>query len=184
MDATHDTNHLKWLLYTVMVRDSSGSWLPLAHFLTEKGDGDIIALALRKIKGWSGWIPRYFITDDSTAEQRAVRLVFPGYIIGEIEVDHLLCRVHYERTINRRLAGDTLVKCRRHMLSALKNRRTQLGCDNSLEQAIAAYKCDKDKAYIRTNWVKTKPLWAHYARDHSPLLLQVCNLLLTWLNRG
>ena len=184
MDATHDTNHLKWLLYTVMVRDSSGSWLPLAHFLTEKGDGDIIVLALRKIKGWSGWIPRYFITDDSAAEQRAVRLVFPGHIIGEIEVDHLLCRVHYERTINRRLAGDTLVECRRHMLSALKNRRTQPGCDNSLEQAIAACKCDKDKAYIRTNWVKTKPLWAHYARDHSPLLLQVCNLLLTRLNRG
>jgi len=84
MDATHDTNHLKWLLYTLMVRDSSGSWLPLAHFLTQKGDGDIIALALRKIKGWSGWIPRYFIIDDLAAAQRAVRLIFLGHIVGEI----------------------------------------------------------------------------------------------------
>jgi hypothetical protein len=33
MDATHDSNKLKWLLYTIMVRNQYGSYVPAAHIL-------------------------------------------------------------------------------------------------------------------------------------------------------
>ena len=46
IDATHKTNQLGWLLYTLMVRDDYGSWLPTCYILTEKPDGDILALGL------------------------------------------------------------------------------------------------------------------------------------------
>ena len=50
MDATHETNWHGWLLYTVAVRDEWGKWRPCAHFLTEKGDSDIIIAALTKLR--------------------------------------------------------------------------------------------------------------------------------------
>ena len=50
MDATHKTNWLGWLLYTILVRDEQGSWLPVCHLLTEEQDGDIIAVALYQIR--------------------------------------------------------------------------------------------------------------------------------------
>jgi hypothetical protein len=81
MDSTHDTNWLRWQLYTVIVRDSTGSKIPCAHFLTEKEDGDIIASCIRQLKEWcggaGGWQPRYYLTDDSTTEQKAVRNAWP-----------------------------------------------------------------------------------------------------------
>ena len=47
MDATHKTNQLGWLLYTLMVRNDYGSWLPTCHLLTEKPDGDILPLSFK-----------------------------------------------------------------------------------------------------------------------------------------
>src|SRR4051794_24135508 len=54
MDATHDTNWLGWLLYTIMVRDEHNCWVPCAHFLTEKEDADIIVECLKQLKRWCG----------------------------------------------------------------------------------------------------------------------------------
>lgn len=108
MDATHDTNHLKWYLSTFMVRDEHKSWIPAAFFLYDRQDARIISESLLHIKGWTSlycqrrWQPRYFLTDDSAAEQAAVQRAFPGLIAGEMEVDHLLCVVHSERTLRRR----------------------------------------------------------------------------------
>ena len=47
MDSTHNTNHLKWKLFTLMIRDEYGSWIPGAHMLTTNEDGDIIGEFLR-----------------------------------------------------------------------------------------------------------------------------------------
>src|SRR5205809_2398469 len=52
MDSTHGTNWLGWFLYTIMVRDEGGSWLPCAHFLAQKEDGDIVATCLKLLKQW------------------------------------------------------------------------------------------------------------------------------------
>jgi hypothetical protein len=76
MDATHETNWHSWLLYTIAVRDEWGKWRPCAHFLTQKGDSDIIIAALIRLREWTGgkkgWCYRWFLTDDSSTEQRAV----------------------------------------------------------------------------------------------------------------
>jgi hypothetical protein len=53
MDSTHDSNWLKWYLYTVMVQDEGG-WMPAAHFITEKEDGHIVVSCLTKLKKWCG----------------------------------------------------------------------------------------------------------------------------------
>ena len=46
----YETNWLKWLLYTIIVRDEYGCWVLGGHFLTKKEDGDIIAKALKVFK--------------------------------------------------------------------------------------------------------------------------------------
>ncbi|KAF8435878.1 hypothetical protein BGX38DRAFT_1216159, partial [Terfezia claveryi] len=45
------------------------------------------------------------MTDDSAIEQRAIRLAFPSLNAGEQEVAHLLCSVHSNRTLLRRLGS-------------------------------------------------------------------------------
>ena len=88
MDSTHKLNQLSWKLFTVMVRDEHGSWIPGAHMLSDNEDGDIVAVFLQQIKTWcrKSWQLKYITTDDSAAEQRAVKLAFPGLIAGELEV--------------------------------------------------------------------------------------------------
>jgi hypothetical protein len=121
MNSTHNTNHLKWKLFTVMIRDEYASWIPAAHMLASNEDGDIIAAFLRQLKQWcrQRWNLRYIITDDSAAEQRAVNLAFQGLIAGEMEISHFLCRTHSERTLNRKLAGHRCKYARKHLYDAL-----------------------------------------------------------------
>jgi hypothetical protein len=52
MDSTHKMNYLGWYLFTVMVRDSYGSYWRCAHLLTDSEDSSIIARWLRVIKEW------------------------------------------------------------------------------------------------------------------------------------
>jgi hypothetical protein len=104
MDSTHKTNLLGWYLYTLMVRDRYDNYIPCAHLLTDGEDSNILSAALCTIKRWcrnlvtneyEQWEPRYFLTDDSAAEQLAIKKAFRGMyeLGGEIEVKHLLCQV-------------------------------------------------------------------------------------------
>ena len=192
MDATHKTNWLVWLSYTILVRDEQGIWLLVAHFLTQGSDGDIVAEALITIKKWVSmyttkgvshaqglWNLKYMLTDDSAAEQKAVKIAFRGLLDGEMEVTHPLCRVHGERTLRRRLAGDKCKHCRKHLLAALKFRKTSIGCDESIKSAIDAAPENGIAKYILERWWPTRAQRANYAREHSSLLLQVsCPFLL------
>ena len=172
MDSTHHTNHLKWKLFTLMVRDEGGSWIPGAHMLTEYEDGDIIGDFLRQIKRWTrAWRLRYMITDDSAAEQRGVSLTFRGLIDGEMKVSHYLCRTHSERTLNRKLGGERCKIAKKHLYDALYFRKTEPGCDDSLKKALKSAPMEK-RQYIEREWVLTKQKWANYAHQHSCLLLQ------------
>ncbi|KAF8428783.1 hypothetical protein EV426DRAFT_585900 [Tirmania nivea] len=110
------------------------------------------------------------MTDDSAIEQRAIRLAFPGLNAGEQEVAHLLCSVHSNRTLLRRLGSNAnkhiyqLLKHAMYCLTEIKNREL-------CEEAIVA--ADEETAkYIRTYWLQNAPKWAMYARQHSPFLLQ------------
>lgn len=172
MDSTHHTNALKWKLFTLMVRDECGSWIPGAHMLASNEDGNLIGAFLRIIKEWSrGWRLRYMITDDSAAEQRGVSLAFRGLIDSETEVSHFLCRTHSERTLNRKLSGPACLAAKKHLYDALYFRKTEMGCDDSIKQAMKAAPINK-RAYIEREWAATKKQWAGYARQHSCLLLQ------------
>ena len=54
--------------------------------------------ALRKAKDWARhytaqgreWSCRYFLTDDSAVEQKAMGIAFPGLRDGEMEVSRLI----------------------------------------------------------------------------------------------
>jgi hypothetical protein len=177
MDATHNTNWLGWLLYTLLVRNECGSWLPVGHFLTEKSDGDIVCEALKTLKSWvwqtyrRDWPLRYFLTDDSAVEQKAVRNAF-----ADLWPSHLLCTVHSERTLRRRFSSPKFRTCLDHLLTALKTRRTETGCLESIDAAIHDLHTRNEVGeaqYVIRFWRETRAMWAHFARDHSPLLLQV-----------
>ena len=176
MDSTHNTNTLKWKLFTVMARSEHGRWIPCAHMLSPTENGNIVSAFLRKIKAWCGgrgaWRLRYMITDDSAAEQKAVRLAFRGLEEGEQQVDHFLCRKHNERTLERELGAGNCKKSLEDLYKALYYRFSEHGC---LEETNAAiHKApDSKKEYIRKWWLQTRKLWACYARLHSCLLLQV-----------
>lgn len=63
IDSTYKTNSLNWKLFTLMVRNNRGLWLPCAHFATKTEDGDIIAESLKVIRSWTSshgpiWLPR------------------------------------------------------------------------------------------------------------------------------
>ena len=87
------------------------------------------------------------LTDDSAGEQCAVRKAFPSLQIAETEGTHLLCRVHSCRTIDKNLAGDNCKESRKHLMAALYNRRTKIGCHESVEQAIKAAPPKKKRTY-------------------------------------
>lgn len=53
IDSTHHTNALKWKLFTLMVREKYGSWIPGAYMLADTEDGNIIGEFLRQIKKWT-----------------------------------------------------------------------------------------------------------------------------------
>lgn len=49
MDSIHQTNKLFWLLYTLMVRDEYGSWIPSAYIITARKDSDIVTAGLDQV---------------------------------------------------------------------------------------------------------------------------------------
>ena len=157
-------------LYTLAVRDEFGSWIPCAHFLTERLEAGIIIECLKKIRDWcggeGGWNLRYFLTDDSATEQKGFHEAFADMVQP---VQCLLCAVHSHRTLVKKLGKSPALK---HMISALRMRRSEAGCLESIEAAQAVAN-EKDRAYIEDNWKNCTGLWARYPRDSVPLLAQV-----------
>lgn len=153
-----------------MVRDEFGSWIPCAHFFTGLFESGIILECLQQIRSWcgeeGGWNLRYFLTDDSASEQKAFHAAFKGI---EPPVQCLLCSVHSQRTLQKNLGKSPALE---HMITALRYRRSEAGCMESIQAAIDVAN-EKDRRYIERNWKPCTPLWAHYVRDSVPLLVQV-----------
>jgi hypothetical protein len=101
-----------------------------------------------------------------------VRKAFPGLLVGEQEVTHLLCKVYSHRNLDKCLAGPANQAAKQHLLAALYHRRTRLSCEESIESAIRAAPAAK-KEYIRKECWNTRSDWANFNRCHSMLLLQV-----------
>ncbi|KAK9315909.1 hypothetical protein V1522DRAFT_69693 [Lipomyces starkeyi] len=101
-----------------------------------------------------------------------LKMAFPGLGAGEGIVQHLLCNVHFMRTLKRRLNRHETKKSQRHLMTALMSKTTEIGCDQEIDLAIQAAQTDSDREYIKKEWKERKHIWAAYARQHSAVLLQ------------
>jgi len=98
-------------MFSFLVRDEQGTWILVTHCVIERENGETLSEALRCFKIWCpGWTPRHVMTDNSSIEQKAVRLAFLGLSMGEQEVLHLLRTVHSEGIFKRRLGSDSTKK--------------------------------------------------------------------------
>ncbi len=112
------------------------------------------------------------LTDDSEGEQCAIQKAFCGLIDGEMEVTYLLCKVHILQTIRTKLSGSSNIQVQEHLMAALYNQKTKPECEESIHAAIDAAS-PRQKYYFEKEWWITRADWAHYARCHSALLLQI-----------
>lgn len=172
-DSTNKTTTWGHNVFSFLVRNEQGIWIPGTHCVVEGENPEILALAMKTFKKWCGWEPRYVLTgEDSAVEQLAVRRAFPGPEGGEQAVEHLLCSVHTMRTLDTRFksaADKQILNALRKALYALTRNR----CLDLCREAIYLAQDEVTKNIIRTSWLDTTRKWAMYARSHSPLLQQI-----------
>jgi hypothetical protein len=170
-DSTHKMNKWKHNMFSFLVRDGNGIYIPAAHCVVDRENSETLSKALEIIKTWCRWRPRYVLTDDSSIEQLAVRKAFRGLEAGEQEVAHLLCTVHSMRTLQRKFSS---AACKRvfDLLRQAMFTFTGIKCEELCRAAVNAAP-EAMRSYVVTHWLETRAKWAMYARQHSPLLLQV-----------
>ena len=56
---------------------------------------------------------------------------------------------------------------------AMMHKRTKIGCESLVQDAINRCSVSSIQNYIKRNYTKNTEKWALWARQHSPLLLQV-----------
>ena len=170
MDSTHNTNKWGWRLFTLYIRDAYNCWDVGGHFFLEGEDSAGVAKGLEAIRELApAWHPRYMLTDQSSVESNGIMKVFPGLEKGEQQCSIIWCSVHVMRTWLRKI---THTEARNKMLLSM-HKKTKVGCEQAIRQAIAVCDVEYVRTYITRNWTKNTEKWATYARAHSPLLLQV-----------
>ena len=107
--------------------------------------------------------------DQSATEANSIKQVFPGLHGGEQECDIILCTVHVMRTWMAKIY-DT--KARETMILAM-HKKTKIGCEQLIQEAIRLCSVPAICHYIKKNYTHNNHQWALWARQHSPLLLQV-----------
>ena len=118
LDLMYKINHLKQPLYTFQVRNPGGTFLPVTYLLTDGEDSNILVATIQQIKKAynkkrhkiSYQQPQYFFTDNSAAEQLAIKKAFHGTYKNEDEVIHLLYQVHSRQTLKKRVKNQDIRK--------------------------------------------------------------------------
>ncbi|RHZ51906.1 hypothetical protein Glove_468g3 [Diversispora epigaea] len=170
IDSTHKTNKHDWRLFTLYIRDSYNCWDVGAHFFVSNEDSDTITEALKIIRNiCKNWIPGYVFMDQSNIETNSIKKVFPGLKAGENECRIILCTVHIVRTWIAKIYEK---KTREIMIGAM-HKRTKIGCEQFIQNAIQQCSVSAVCNFIKRNYMKNSHKWALWARQHSPLLLQV-----------
>ncbi|GBB95980.1 hypothetical protein RclHR1_02660001, partial [Rhizophagus clarus] len=135
-----------------------------------KEDSVTIAKGLKIARRFAHhWSPRYFLSDQSNIESNSIRMAFPGLKNGEQDCDIIFCTVYIMRTWMNKIYDK---KTRQKMIHAM-HKRTKIGCKDLVQQAINECSIMTIKNYITRNYTKNIYQWALWARQHSPLLLQV-----------
>ena len=103
MNFTHYINALRWYLYTMMIQNKFESWISAVHLLSAYKNSDILKRALQQLKIWCmrEWNLCYMLTDDSAAKQVTVKKAFLKLKAKKQKVNHLLCKVHSNCTLQR-----------------------------------------------------------------------------------
>ncbi|KAI9099458.1 hypothetical protein DFS34DRAFT_693860 [Phlyctochytrium arcticum] len=177
LDSTHKTNRYDWRLFTCMIRNQQGSWLPAAQFFVSNENGDAVALGLQQVREMVEevcgvkWQPRNIQVDQSNIEKNGILLAFPGMYAGEEEVKVRYCKVHVARTLMRRLATHKPTYAK--MLQALD--KTTIVCATALLREAITDAPEKLGNYLESYWANPAVLdcWTMAARQHSPTLLQM-----------
>ncbi|RHZ57021.1 hypothetical protein Glove_395g66 [Diversispora epigaea] len=128
-----------------------------AHFFVSNEDSDTIAEALMIIRRFAN------------IEANSIKLAFPGLKNGEQKCDSIFCTVYLMRTWMSKIYE---VKTRQKMIQAMY-KRTKIGCEDLIQQAINECPVPTIKQYISRYYKKNNQQWALWARQHSSLLLQV-----------
>jgi hypothetical protein len=114
-------------------------------------------------------VPHYILSDHSNIEAKSIKKTFPGIAAGEQECQVLICVVHVMRTwmqkIHEKKTWDTMI--------VAMHKRTKIGCESLVQNAINHCPVPSIQNYIKRNYVKNTEKWSLWARQHSPLLLQV-----------
>jgi len=102
------------------------------------------------------WNPRYFLSDQSNIESNGIKMAFLGLENGEQECDIIFCTVHIMRTWISRIYHK---KTRQKMIQAMY-KRTRIGCENLVQQAINECPIPTIKQYISRNYTRNIHQWA------------------------
>ncbi|EXX71680.1 hypothetical protein RirG_076300 [Rhizophagus irregularis DAOM 197198w] len=143
-------------------------WLTLidsTHKTNRNEDADTVAEALTIIcNKYCRWSPRYILADHSNIEAKSIKKTFPGIDAGEQECQVFLCVVHVMRTwmqkINEKKTRDTMI--------AAMHKRTKIGCENLVQDAINHCSVPYIQNYIKRNYTKNTEKWGLWTRQHSP----------------
>uniref|UniRef100_U9TK48 MULE transposase domain-containing protein n=1 Tax=Rhizophagus irregularis (strain DAOM 181602 / DAOM 197198 / MUCL 43194) TaxID=747089 RepID=U9TK48_RHIID len=134
-------------------------WLTLidsTHKTNRNEDADTVAEALTIIR-------------NNNIEAKSIKKTFPGIAAGEQECQVLLCVVHVMRTWMQKIHE----KKTRDIMIAAMHKRTKIGCESLVQDAINSCPVPSIQSYIKRNYTKNTEKWGLWARQHSPLLLQV-----------
>ncbi|KAI9088846.1 hypothetical protein DFS34DRAFT_654723 [Phlyctochytrium arcticum] len=78
LDSTHKTNRWDWRLFTCMVRDKFGSWIPAGQFFLERENGKSVVACLSALRTMilecigKAWIPSNILIDQSHVERLGI----------------------------------------------------------------------------------------------------------------
>ncbi|RIB24864.1 hypothetical protein C2G38_2167451 [Gigaspora rosea] len=162
IDSTHKTNKYDYCLFTLYIRNGYRCWDIRAHFFVNKEDSITVAEALKRIRRFAQhWKP--------SIEESSVRIAFPGLENDEQECAVIYCTVHLARTWMSRIYDNNT---RQKMMRAVY-KRTRIGCEALIQQAINECPVPAIKQYISKKYAKNSHQWALWVRMYSPLLLQV-----------
>jgi hypothetical protein len=165
MDSTHCTNKYNLYLFTLYLKDKYNTWLPGAQFFVSREISRSIAKCLEVIKKkCQRWAPRYFIIDDSCAENLGVRTCFKD------DVKIFLYTVHLARTLMKKVKRYKKVYS---LMMEFMFTKTKYLCEKKIKEAIDICQNIKPTAqYLRKNWLECSQQWAMWARQGSLSLLQ------------
>ncbi len=169
IDSTHKTNKYDWRLFTLYVRDTYGCWDVGVHFFVSNKDCNTVSEALKIIRNYCCWLPRYILSDQSSIEAKGIKMAFPGISAGEQECEIIFCVIHVMRTWMTKIYE----KKTRNIMNAAMHKKTRIGCEQLVQDAINNCSIPAIQNYIKRYYMKNTRQWALWARQHSPLLLQV-----------